>query len=221
MFLKPATLPLVLVALVLQAQPYRSATVCHRCADGPVSEADRDEVDHAYEAALTNAWSSRVRAGFGLLRRIDTGMLRQFEKAWEISSAGHNGREGVVLISLALDDSYRGKSLGFTGEYHKFSFAWDASTVAIVHTHPNNADPKPSGQDERVAQKYDVPIFTITLRGMYVYDPDTRITLRVLHGLDWLKPSKWTPDVYRDLIANFLSGGKHRPPSATTIGATR
>ena len=47
----------------------------------------------------------------------------------------------------------------------------------------------------KVADKYNVLMFTLTVRGMYVYDPGTKKTSVVMYGLDWLDASKWTDEV--------------------------
>ncbi|MEW6208102.1 MAG: hypothetical protein AB1631_07030 [Acidobacteriota bacterium] len=180
-------------------------------------EGNGDEASASYDVAIADAWSSRVRAGFGLLKRVDARLVKQFKKAWFSSNSGINNREGLVLIFRMLDGSYRGKSINPTGEYKKLTFKWNPSAVAIVHTHPNKDDPKPSEQDQRVAEKLDVPIFTITIDGMYVYDPSTKITIQVMDGLDWLDPSKWAQDVYRNLIARFFGERNHRPIHSSTI----
>jgi hypothetical protein len=96
--------------------------------------------------------------------------------------------------------SYTGRSLGFTNEYGKFTFKWNPAAAAIIHTHPNRDDPKPSEHDRRVADNYGVPIFTITISGMYMYSPATRQTSKVLDGLDWLDPvnlSRWAQEIDR------------------------
>jgi hypothetical protein len=120
---------------------------------------------------------------------IDKGLSREFESAWRLSAAGTSGREGVVLIFRMKDGSYVGKTLGYTNEIRKFTFKWNPAAMAIVHTHPNGSDPKPADQDKRIANKYGVLNFTISIRGMYVYDPVTKKTSKVLNGLDWLDQS--------------------------------
>ena len=72
----------------------------------------------------------------------------------------------------------------------QFSFAWTAAILAVVHTHPNRTDAKPLREDLRLADRFGIPVFTITLRGMYVYDPYTKKTSRVQDGLDWLESSR-------------------------------
>ncbi len=124
---------------------------------------------------------------------IDQRIIKEFDKAWRASGDGANGREGVVLIFRMEDGSSTARSQGFTNEYKKFTFKWRPNAVAIVHTHPNSSDPRPSEQDKQVADKYGVPNFTITISGMYVYDPATKTTSKVLNGLDWLNLSTYQP----------------------------
>jgi hypothetical protein len=135
----------------------------------------------------------RLMPANGKRTNIDQRLIKEFDKAWRASGGGTNGREGVVLIFRMADGSYTGRSQGFTNEYRKSTFKWNPAALAIVHTHPNSIDPRPAEQDKRVADKYGVPNFTITISGMYVYDPATKKTSKVLNGLDWLDLSTY-PD---------------------------
>jgi hypothetical protein len=87
---------------------------------------------------------------------------------------------------------FSGREMGATNEHKQFTFRWHPATIAIVHTHPNTSDPKPQDEDIAVADKHKVPIFTITNRGMYVYDPATKTRSKVMRDLDWLDISNWT-----------------------------
>ena len=220
-FSQLAMLALLFADSVSQVHPSCLAAACYDCANESSSEGNRDDAVADYDIGMTSVWSSRLIAGFGLLKKIDKGVIREFERAWEISGVGRFGQEGVVLIFSMEDGSYRGKSPGYTGEYQKVTFKWNPAAVAIVHTHSNDRDPRPSEQDQRVAKKYDVPIFTITIRGMYVYDPATGITGKVLDDLDWLNPAKWTQEVYRNLVVSFLGDHNHHQTvhSTTTIAS--
>jgi hypothetical protein len=213
-FSKLAILALVLVQAISQGQTLRHGVV--KCADESLSEGNRDEAAPDFDSAIRSARLSRIAAGLGLLRKVDNEIIRQFERAWRISGGGSTGLEGVVLIFHLESGSYRGHSLRATCEYKRFTFEWDPAAIAIVHTHPNSCDPKPSERDQRVAEKLVVPIFTITKSGMYVYDPETKITRKVLNGLDWLKLSKWTEDVHRNLIAGLFGEHKARLLHAAT-----
>jgi len=125
------------------------------------------------------------------LSRIDNDVLREFEKAWTISSNGTSGKEGVVLLFLESDGGYQARVQRKTNELRQVTFTWMPNAIAIVHTHPNKNDPKPSSNDMHLADRLKVPVITLTLQGMYVYDPATRKTTKVFYGLDWLDSSQW------------------------------
>jgi hypothetical protein len=127
-----------------------------------------------------------------VISTFDAGMVEEFKRAWSRASAGTVTSESVVLILRMANGGYSARSMGFSNEYKAFTFQWHPATVAIVHTHPNKSIARPEGQDLSVADKYGVPIFTITNRGMYVYDPATKKTSKIKDGLDWLDASKWS-----------------------------
>jgi hypothetical protein len=149
------------------------------------------------DTVVTTGFSSKVTLGLRLLSRVDEDLINHFKKAWAISKAGFDTCEGVVIIFLTKDGRYVGRSPGVTNEFEQASFKWDPATIAIVHTHPNLISARPSGIDEAAAERLGIPIFTITNRGMYVYNPTTRKTTRVMDDMDWLEPSKWASRVER------------------------
>ncbi len=134
-------------------------------------------------------------AGFAI-SKIDKQMVDAFGKAWRRSGNGSSPLEGVVLILRMRDGGYSGREMGSTNEHKQFTFRWHPATIAIVHTHPNASDPKPRDEDIVVADKYQVPVFTITSRGMYVYDPVTRKLSKVMSNLDWLDVSNWSKRLF-------------------------
>lgn len=130
------------------------------------------------------------------ISKFDNGIVKAFEKAWERSGNGTSSFEGVVLVLRMADGSFSGRDMGATNEFRRFTFAWHPAAIAIVHTHPNAADPRPCGDDIVASDKYGVPIFTITNRGMYVYDPGTRKTSKVMKDLDWLDQASWSKGLF-------------------------
>jgi hypothetical protein len=90
------------------------------------------------------------------------------------------------------DGSFSGRDMGATNEYKRFTFPWHPAAIAIVHTHPNSSDPKPCEADIAAADKYGVPMFTLTRRGVYVYDPGTKKITKVMNDLLWLDQSSWS-----------------------------
>lgn len=126
-----------------------------------------------------------------VISKVDDAATKEFQKAWHASRNGSDGFEGLVLVYRAHDGSVSTRSQGRSDEQKQFTFGWTANIIAVVHTHPNGVDPKPVGHDLRLADRFGVPVFTITQRGMYVYDPETRRISMVQDGLDWLESSKW------------------------------
>ncbi|MEW6211044.1 MAG: hypothetical protein AB1631_21950 [Acidobacteriota bacterium] len=121
------------------------------------------------------------------LSRIDESVVKEFQKAWLCTGGGTTNSEGLVLIFRKVDGSYIARAGECINEFLKFSFKWHPAAIAIVHSHPYNRDPRPTRRDEEIADKFRVPIFTITLQGMFMYDPTTKKTTKVMHDQDWLK----------------------------------
>lgn len=145
----------------------------------------------AIAAARTRTPTAALSGADYAISKFDREIVKAFDKAWQRSGDGMSSFEGVVLILRMADGSFSGRDMGATNEYRRFTFAWHPAAIAIVHTHPNSADPKPCGDDIVSADKHGIPVFTITNRGMYVYDPGTRAISKVMNDLDWLDQSKW------------------------------
>jgi len=126
-----------------------------------------------------------------ILIRIDERIVKQMDYAWRIVGAGFDNKETVLLLFRLPDGSIEARSMGLTDQQKAFSFKWHPSAIAILHTHPNAVNPQPSPPDRQLADKLSVPIFTLTVRGMYLYDPHTKKVTQIKRGLDWLELSKW------------------------------
>jgi hypothetical protein len=126
-----------------------------------------------------------------VLSKFDDSVINKFHEAWQRTGNGTTTNESVVLILRMADGTYSARSQGVTNEYNSFTFNWHPATVAIVHTHPNKSNPKPQQTDIEAANRLGVLMFTITSRGMYLYDPSTKRTTKIQDGLNWLEPSSW------------------------------
>jgi hypothetical protein len=135
--------------------------------------------------------AQNARAPFSL-SKIDAQVVKEFQKAWNISGRGLSSVEGVVLLFANPDGSYTAKTLGQTNETRKVTFQWNPQIIAVIHTHPKGYNPEPHDQDLVLADRFGVPIFTITLRGMFLYDPGTKKISKIKDGLDWLELARWT-----------------------------
>lgn len=138
-----------------------------------------------------------------VLSRIDERNVREFLRAWDRAKHGIVFEEAIVLIFLMRDGSIRAVQGRHTNESKHFSLKWNQAIYAIVHTHPNESDPKPSSPDILIADRFHVPIFTITSCGMYVYDPETQKITTVHEGLVWLEPNAWVR--YSQAISNRIT----------------
>ena len=147
-------------------------------------------LSNAVEASRTHAELAKRNADF-VISTFDKPIIDSFSTAWRRVGNGTMSEESVVLILRMVDGGYSARDLGQTHEHKQFTFRWHPATIAIVHTHPNSSSPKPQEEDLLVADKYRVPIFTLTSRGMYVYDPTTKKISKVMENLDWLEISKW------------------------------
>jgi hypothetical protein len=142
------------------------------------------------DASRANRTALLNRTNF-VISTFDKQTVEAFGTAWRRSGNGSQPREGVVLILRMANGGYSAREMGASNEHRRFTFRWHPATIAVVHTHPNTSDPRPQDEDLLVAEKYQVPVFTITNRGMYVYDPHTRKISIVMANLDWLDISNW------------------------------
>ena len=183
--------------LVLNASSARAQTPCCQPDDARgQGEHNCTSIDFA-DAKNPSAKSNRIRAEQSadcLLARINEGVIRHFGIAWHRSGGGSLDIEGLVLIFRNPDGSYRAEEKGRTNQFRQFTFKWDPDAIAIVHTHPNNRNPRPQEMDIRIADSRGVLMFTITRNGMFMYDPATKRITKVKDGLDWLEPSMWVQD---------------------------
>ncbi|MEW6207664.1 MAG: hypothetical protein AB1631_04805 [Acidobacteriota bacterium] len=133
---------------------------------------------------------TRKQRVLAFLTNIDDETRIEFQKAWRIADGGVGMMEAVVLVYRMRDGSIQARSLGLTNEHKQFTFAWHPGIAAVVHTHPNSSNPQPAGEDIRIADRFGIPVCTITNRGMFVYDPAARKTVKLHDGLNWLNPSR-------------------------------
>lgn len=129
--------------------------------------------------------------GATLLLLFDRDIVKGLNEAWQRASAGTTLLEAVVLIVRSADGSCNAILPAPTNESRRFTFRWQPGTVAILHTHPNRSDPRPHAADVAIADRLRVPMFTLTVKGMFLYDPAKKTLSKVHDGVDWLDYSKW------------------------------
>jgi hypothetical protein len=67
-----------------------------------------------------------------------------------------------------------------------FSGVIPANTIAIVHTHPVDY-PRPSEQDKMEATRLGIPIYVLTIKGVYKAVPGAQIETTIVKRHAWLR----------------------------------
>jgi hypothetical protein len=109
-----------------------------------------------------------------ILKRSGFGMTGPFERAAFViqHSDGTYSCEAWPLAHKYLSEQF----YGFLPEH----------TVAIAHTHPVQF-PRPSLQDQMEAVRLGIPIYTITIRGVYKATPGKRSVATIANSQSWIR----------------------------------
>ncbi len=115
------------------------------------------------------------------------------------------GGAGSVVVSFGADGRFYAKAQPPGNQHYRSAIRFHSGVAAVFHSHPSSCDPRPSLQDRRLADRLQVPIGTLTRQGLFVYDPTTRNTTKLMRRLEWLDEAHW--DVLRSKApANFADG---------------
>jgi hypothetical protein len=131
-----------------------------------------------------------LRAAEDLVSTFDANLIGEFQMSWKSVHNGKSSWESVILI-LRTVNGFQARRLKMTFEHRKATFPWHPAIVAVIHTHPNDCPAKPQPDDIALAHRHKIFMFTLTDRGMFVYNPATRQTTKVVDGLQWLNPKAW------------------------------
>lgn len=105
-----------------------------------------------------------VRAGLErLLERAQFGLARYESAAWIVRDGS-----GAAL-----------REWTFSGAVERASWRGPApeGALAVVHTHPRTADPRPSSGDVALARRLGLPVYTLTRGGLWAALSDGTIRL--------------------------------------------
>ena len=109
------------------------------------------------------------QSGSGLLS--SAAVWKAITRAFELSGSGTMNVEVGFGVIRNIDGGFETTAVT-RGESGMWRATLPASTVAIFHTHRNAVSPRPSDQDEQEADRLQKPIYVISSRGLWVYEPD-------------------------------------------------
>jgi hypothetical protein len=95
---------------------------------------------------------------------------RAITRAFELSGSGTINVEFGFAVIQNSDGGFETTAVT-RGESGMWRASLPASTVAIFHTHRNGVSPMPSEQDIQESDRLQTPIFVISNRGLWVYEP--------------------------------------------------
>lgn len=108
-------------------------------------------------------------------------IIDEMNNAWQRAGNGQLTTEAGFTAEGQRNNYTIGRSHN-TGQYSSLEITITTSTFALFHTHPNSKNQKPLGADQGIARgdvaqrgqngpKQPFPVYTITNRGLWVYDP--------------------------------------------------
>jgi hypothetical protein len=114
-------------------------------------------------------------------------VIHAMKTAWGQSQNGKSGVEAGFRVD-GSPTTYTVVPTPFTNQQMAQKMTITDSTFAIFHVHPDKGDPRPSDNDKNIGNAHGIEMFTITSRGLFLYDPADNATMRLRDGLDWMKP---------------------------------
>lgn len=144
-------------------------------------------------ALLSAAESLAARLPFEM-RHVDAEIVATLRQAWRLVEEGRSSREAGVMLLRETDGRYTARLVFDPKAVHQVRFTVPANVVAILHTHPNQVGREPSPNDRANSDLLQIPTFTMTNRGLWVYNPKTREIRQVMLMTSWLDPKSWASE---------------------------
>ena len=108
--------------------------------------------------------------------RVQQGMKDAWMKAQNGEAAG--GEEAGFFIN-GSPSAYSIVPHQQTNQTMAITTSIQPNASAEIHVHPNHGIAEPSDNDRKVADHHKIPVYTLSNRGVYKYDPTTKTTSRL------------------------------------------
>jgi hypothetical protein len=106
-------------------------------------------------------------------RRLETDLRTEAFRLWEKGGFGLDRSERAAWV-VALPGGLGWRPWPWDRRYlqSRWLGATPAGAVAIVHTHPEIVDPRPSQTDFATAARLGIPVYTVSRSGIWKAEPD-------------------------------------------------
>lgn len=158
--------------------------------------------ERSYADCQVSRWDGNIYCGKGdnifqltgvqVLQKgleCDLDVIKASERAWMSSQNGTARFESGFAVTQQQGGPMSIVKLPHTNEEDRITFTVPRFSIAIFHTHRNVRAAPPSPADITLADKYSIPVYTLTNRGLWKYPPGgPKPTKPLRPNQDWLKP---------------------------------
>jgi hypothetical protein len=117
------------------------------------------------------------------------------QEIWKLQGYGQRETESAFIVhGVRPDKSLIVRRVEDSMQRHHDSFPVMIGDTAVVHTHPNSVDWKPSDDDKRVANEKGIDMYVLSQKGLTLYKPHTKEPV-LIAGPEYLTPAKITAKI--------------------------
>ncbi len=134
---------------------------------------------------------------------------------WRKAGFGRERRERAAWVVVAENGALVWRDWPPSGSFDREVWRGPVpdGTIAIVHTHANGFDPRPSLQDEKTARLRNLPVYAISRWGVFRVTPEG--TTEQIAGEEWWSRARRNATPARDAPAAVLAErGAPGPPDS-------
>jgi hypothetical protein len=88
------------------------------------------------------------------------------------STSFHGHGSDKIEHSFTVDGAGNPREIQSSHDSAKSSVTVHPGDKAIIHTHPDNTDPKPSPADAAIAKQFGIPNYELSKNQLWVANPD-------------------------------------------------
>ena len=154
--------------------------------------------------------------------RADAFLDESFVRLLALAGRGLSTREEAAW--LVRGDDGRDALVHWPSSTRRRGLSWrrrpPAGALALLHTHPADGNPRPSERDRWAAHQLGVPVYTVSVWGVFRADPDGAVV--AVASPSWRPSIDWraaavTPPAPGEALAAGGSSGAPFPETEATV----